>query len=386
MEWDTDPGVQEVQTITTSTYVGANEVQTIATKLPGQNEVQLIKTLTLPVQEKQKIAIKHATSGSFFFLKLDTTSTGGSIQFSGDIPVHADATGAGYSVANIISGMSNVKAHGSVTVTKTIVSDVEFYYEVEFPASMGNVPTMEAFTDKLLPQGEATATISTVEDGNIIGGTFRLSFEDVSTVDLPFDASPTEMREALEDLPGIETVDVAVSVVDDQRGYEWTVEFTGTLNDGNVVEDIKANTDGLFVSNPVRAPDGAVITVTPSDGAEIGGTFTLTYGGEETSNLDFNAESADVKEALESLGNNVIPTGTIAVSRSGPNGEKEYTWTVTFLNDFARTHEGDLNLITFDKTLMTPANSAIVVAELPGRKGTIKGRSSRRGRSAPIRA
>ena len=31
VEWDTNPGVAEVQTVTTSTYLGANELQTIRT-------------------------------------------------------------------------------------------------------------------------------------------------------------------------------------------------------------------------------------------------------------------------------------------------------------------------------------------------------------------
>ena len=39
VEWDTDPGRQEVQTITTSTYIGANEVQTITTKAEDRDEV-----------------------------------------------------------------------------------------------------------------------------------------------------------------------------------------------------------------------------------------------------------------------------------------------------------------------------------------------------------
>jgi hypothetical protein len=35
VEWDTNPGRAEVQTVTTSTYIGANELQTIATSARG---------------------------------------------------------------------------------------------------------------------------------------------------------------------------------------------------------------------------------------------------------------------------------------------------------------------------------------------------------------
>lgn len=35
VEWDTNPGRAEVQTVTTSTYIGANELQTISTSARG---------------------------------------------------------------------------------------------------------------------------------------------------------------------------------------------------------------------------------------------------------------------------------------------------------------------------------------------------------------
>ena len=44
IEWDTDPGVREVQEVRTRSYVGANEVQEISTSIPAVNEVQTIST------------------------------------------------------------------------------------------------------------------------------------------------------------------------------------------------------------------------------------------------------------------------------------------------------------------------------------------------------
>ena len=44
VEWDTDPGEQELQTITTSTYTGANEVQTLSTSAFDEDEVQVVTT------------------------------------------------------------------------------------------------------------------------------------------------------------------------------------------------------------------------------------------------------------------------------------------------------------------------------------------------------
>ena len=44
VEWDTDPGEQEIQTVTTTTYIGANEVQTLTSTAFDEDEVQVITT------------------------------------------------------------------------------------------------------------------------------------------------------------------------------------------------------------------------------------------------------------------------------------------------------------------------------------------------------
>jgi len=53
VEWDTDPGRQEVQAITTSTFIGANEVQVITTSAPRINAVQTVRTSASTVYEVQ---------------------------------------------------------------------------------------------------------------------------------------------------------------------------------------------------------------------------------------------------------------------------------------------------------------------------------------------
>lgn len=322
VEWDSDPGIQEIQSITTSTDVGVNEVQTIATTTSSRNEIQKIRTTTPEFREVQKITLKQVTDGSYFFLKLDTTAIGGSVQFSGDIQVNPDAANSRDSVENIISSMSNVAQHGDVQVTYNQKSNVQYEYLITFPASMGNVPNLEAFTDKLLPQGEATVDVEMVSEGNIISGTFRLAFDGVSTKDIPYDASPLEMREALESLPAIETVEVEKSAADNQRGYTWSITYTGAMNDGNV-QPLQPDNTGLDVSNRADAPNGAEVEVREFDGNEVGGTFKLNYNGVTgATNIAFDADASELKKELEELSS--IPKGTISVSRTGPSGEKEY--------------------------------------------------------------
>jgi len=67
IEWDTDPGIQEVQAITTSTYTGPNEIQTIQTSAPNVNEVQIVNSYGTHIPEVQKVTVSSATGGYFFF-------------------------------------------------------------------------------------------------------------------------------------------------------------------------------------------------------------------------------------------------------------------------------------------------------------------------------
>lgn len=58
VEWDTDPGRQEVQAITTSTYIGANEIQVIATTASRVDAVQTVQTTATNVREVQVCIMK----------------------------------------------------------------------------------------------------------------------------------------------------------------------------------------------------------------------------------------------------------------------------------------------------------------------------------------
>jgi len=143
LEWDTDPGVQEIQAITTSVFTGPNEIQSITTYAQDIPEVQRVQTYaTAHISEKQEITISEATGG-YFFLELDTSSQGGSLQYSGYIYVNYAAYGSRESLQQIISEMSNVQAYGSVKVNSTIIDANTYAYLITFPESMGDVPLLK---------------------------------------------------------------------------------------------------------------------------------------------------------------------------------------------------------------------------------------------------
>jgi len=374
LAWDTDPGVQEVQTVTTSAYVGPNEIQSITTTATVSPEVQTL-TLTADVQaEIQRITVTKATGG-YFFLELDTSAVGGSLQYSGYIEVNYPANGPRESVAQILSSMNNIAPFGSVTVASNVIDANTYEYLVTFPLGMGNVPQMVVHAGQLSPIGTADAQIATDTEGNIIDGTFRLGFAGHTTEDIPYDASEYVLRTKLEALPNIGTVIVTRSGPNDQHGYVWTITFDSDMNAGNIVPLVPDKT-GLFVSS---AGKDCKLVVTSKDGNELGGSFGVTYTTlslvSGVAVVPFNASADQFKHLLETaMVPPLIPSGTIAVTRSGPDGQKGYSWTVTFLNDYARTFEGDLKM--FSTTILggganlTGSGAAATPFEV--RKGTIK--------------
>ena len=116
IEWDTDPGVREVQEVRTRSYVGANEVQEISTSIPAVDEVQTISTTVdvLPaIQSVTTSANPGSVLNSEFTLELDLTSMGGASELSGTIQHDADAS----SMKAVLESMQNIQAPVEVSRT-----------------------------------------------------------------------------------------------------------------------------------------------------------------------------------------------------------------------------------------------------------------------------
>lgn len=90
------------------------------------------------------------------------------------------------------------------------------------------------------------------------------------------------------------------------------------------------------------------LTVT---GAPTGGTFTVTYSGQTTGNIAYNASAATVQTALEALSNIGAGEAVVTGSAGGP-------WTVTFAGTLADTN---VDAMTTDAALLTGGTTPDVV-------------------------
>ncbi|WP_280319880.1 hypothetical protein [Nocardia wallacei] len=108
------------------------------------------------------------------------------------------------------------------------------------------------------------------------------------------------------------STDIALVTTDYQVGHrKWMRDLLGETP--NITLDISLFTQG-------NANEAQTVTVT---GSPTGGTFTLTYSGQTTSAIAYNASASTVQTALAALSN--IGAGNVAVT--GSNGGP---YTVTF--------------------------------------------------------
>ena len=232
VEWDTNPGVREIQTIQTTTVNGSYEIQSLTTSAMVRPEVQVVTSAAQAVGDIQQITVTGATGG-YFFVALDTSANGGSLQYSGNIYVSYPASGTtdGRDAEIIIAAMNNVDFGVIVTRTQGANSG-DYVYLITFPPSMGNVPQMTVISSSLTPVPTAVASVSTVVDGNVIGGMFSLQFEGQVTSSLNFDAGANDVRLAMEALSTVGTVVVTRTGPSYQNGYSWTITFNDPMNSG----------------------------------------------------------------------------------------------------------------------------------------------------------
>ena len=147
-----------IEMLTSSVYLGPNEVQTVQTHAGDVDEVQTVTTGTTEIREVQSITVLPGSglismdSTWAFALSLDTVD---SLQYSGQIA--GDAAGSDTDAAYVNAGNSaRLTVEAIIGFMSNIDSGVEvsdridngsgsYSWLVTFPASMGNVPQMTSY-------------------------------------------------------------------------------------------------------------------------------------------------------------------------------------------------------------------------------------------------
>ncbi|ETK95924.1 hypothetical protein L915_01206, partial [Phytophthora nicotianae] len=276
--------------------------------------------------------------------------------YTGDIPWDVSET----DLKNILETVTQnfKKVFGTVTVKRTVYSPTGnkwsggFTWQITFTSRGGDIPKMVTRTVVV-----ATTTLTTptngaptadVEDathplnpfansrnGNQVMGTLMLKFRDVAStlpctigVDTSLASLDTSVRDTLLEsfivanlkIPSIE---IMRSAATQARGFTWTISFSDASTGGDI---------GLLqiVSSQLTGKNIRLGVYETVKGNQLGGNFQLSFNGETTAPIAFNAEASEVQTELNKLG--TIKPSSVLVSRGNPTLAQVlgYTWYITF--------------------------------------------------------
>uniref|UniRef100_K3WF50 Titin n=1 Tax=Globisporangium ultimum (strain ATCC 200006 / CBS 805.95 / DAOM BR144) TaxID=431595 RepID=K3WF50_GLOUD len=317
-------GVCDVQTVTTSASVESSaEIQSIRTWLDDSGTLK-------------------ALGGTF------TLAVGGTETIT--VPVTADA-------ATMKTLLESVSTIDDVTVTVTnsnynTATGLQTWL-VTFNEILGSVPDITVASTASLTGYKAQVIVKEVRRmGLSLGGTFVLNFMGDTTFNLPFDIEPLQIKTELENLQVVREVDVKKEEL--FNGNRWTISFTKNLGDLPKLEALPY----AYEIQEIETLEGSP---TPLEGS-----FTLSFIGETTSAIPFDASRAVMKAALEALPS----VGLVDVTRTDKlDAGNRFKWQVTF-----RSKLGNIGNLVPDASRLTGSFPDVVVTELqPGSTQSLTG-------------
>jgi hypothetical protein len=174
------------------------------------------------------------------------------------------------------------KRWGSIVPFKSVITDQSKTFDINCLERNPNVLSLFYKVATPSPSGAGTSEVQSVTiTGVPTGGTFVLTFGDVATTDLPYNATAAAVQAALQALPGIGAGNVTVT---GSAGGPYTVTFAGALAGQNVAQ---LSATGDFIGGTV--PNVTVATTTPG----VAGAL-LTVNDDTTGAIDLRAFVFDV--------------------------------------------------------------------------------------------
>lgn len=317
--------------VTGGTGNGSSPGLTVATTTEGA-------AATSAVDMTQTFAIPVSASGTF------VVNIGG--QSTSGLAIGASAA----TVQIAVQALSSVGS-GNCTVSKTTTANDDVY-TLTFAGALAGTTVATAIVTvtstkpivRTTQAGSSSGTIQneiqTIDTGNITSGVlFDVTFSGQTATNVTCNAAAATLEGYLEALSNLDSVTVTKS------GQVFTVEFTGVNGSANQPQmTVSVYNPGLNATHPIT------VTITPASGSAsgvnevqtitltgvpTGGTFTVTYSGQTTSAIAYNASAGTVQTALIALSNigpsDVVVTG----SAGGP-------YTVTFGGTLAATNLAEM--------------------------------------------
>ena len=204
--------------------------------------------------------------------------------------------------------------------------------------------------------------------GSLLGApeTYTLGFGGSTTADLPVWASAAQVEAALNALPSIHGPEQQTITVGGNPAGTFTVSFRGqttapALPVGASASQVQAALNGLATIN---SSEVQLVTV-----AGTAGSFRLTFIGQQTAAIPYNATAAAVRGALEVLSN--IGVGNVTVTGTPGNYTVTFTGTLALIDLPPMTATGAGGATPTVTTQFDGINGSVLVTAAVGPTNTV---------------
>lgn len=301
-----------------------------------------------------------AAASSVQEFDIHETSAAGASWYIGFGGVETAALTVGDSAATVdtaLEGLSTVGA-GNVSVVKnsaTVNGNTIATYTVTFTGSLANtaVPLLgvrlEFAKPLILVHTEGVPGTNEVQTvrlpaSDMTGETFTLTVLGATTAAIPLDSlTAAALQSALQFALDYATTGRVATVTDGEVALSFDVTFSGTLAHTDIPTMTSTGTwlaaDGEFPIPVTETTTGGAATnevqVVTLTGPPTGGTFTLSFNGNASGNIAYDASAASVQGLLEAVSGFGFGQVSVSGSAGGP-------WTVTFTGTLAATNVAEL--------------------------------------------
>ncbi len=282
------------------------------------------------------------------------TATGGTrtLTFDGQTTSALAYDASAATIKTALEALSNV-AVDDIDVEQRVIGPFTYTFGGAYAGD--NVPSITVKT--YFPEGE-TSTITTLTAGanevqtetvTATGGTRTLTFNGQATSALAYDANAATIQTALEALSNIEPGDVTVTGTG-----PYTYTFGGAYAGVNVPALVVGTGSLTGGSSTVATSNAGAQEFQVEDINATSGDRTLTFDGETTDRIPFDATAEDIQTALEALSN--VDSGDITVKGTYRNS---YTFQGAFANLDVPTLVVNTGSLTGGTATITVASESI---------------------------
>lgn len=313
----------------------ANLIAGNAAALTGGNVVNALETIPRSgSNEVQQVSLSAATSGTFRL-----TFNNGAISRTTD-PIPFDATPD--EVRAALAALSSIGGTSNVMVSSANPAGGPWLVAFLGSLSSTNFPPMTVDTSGLnagatggvvtFNNGAAANQVQIVDLGGATAGQFRLQFGAQQTGPLNFNASAADVKAQLDTI--LPSAGTAVRGSSGGRFYiEFIGPFAGTVQPLVTFADVSLS-GGAAPSVTETFGVGELQTIATTPPA-TSGTFTLTFNGETTGPIAFDATAATVRTALAALASIGTLDNVQVTSPSAAGGP----WDVRFAGELSGANQ-----------------------------------------------